>query len=507
MTLSADDRSGFERRNETPPARNVIQLLNETFAVYGGELWSLMRLVAVVQVPIALLTVLVFELISGGNLVFVATFLLGVLGTILTYAAAVIAIGQHYVTGSIRVVACYTRVWWRIQSLTLLTGFLAAILYVIVFAPTDVTQLGLAGVVLLMAIVGLSLLIYWSMSVPATMVEGRQGLAALRRSYMLVRGTWWRVLGISVVTLLVALGLGLLVNLPFALVSAIAGLEHASQVSAALRAVGGILVQVVVAPVVFTSRHASLLRYSNPERGVQLRVAFPRDGTCLTRLWIHRHTDWRSRGQRMARYTDPVCRQCRRIGEKLFLKGERCYTPRCAVDRRKRPPGDHIPRRRRSSEWALQLREKQKARFTYGVLERQFRKYYEMAQEQKGVTGDLLLQLLERRLDNVIYRLSMADSRRQGRQLVTHGHFTVNGRRMDIPSHLVKQGDVVAWKKANGSLPQFVEELTEGLPKRPVPQWLRLDQENLTGEVVAVPDASEVDTGIDSRLIVEFYSK
>ena len=209
----------------------------------------------------------------------------------------------------------------------------------------------------------------------------------------------------------------------------------------------------------------------------------------------------------MARYTDPVCRQCRRIGEKLFLKGERCYTPRCAVERRRRPPGDHSPRRRRPSDWALQLREKQKARFTYGVLERQFRNYFEMARERPGITGDNLLQLLETRLDNTVYRLSFVDSRRQGRQLVNHGHFTVNGRRMDIPSYLVKQNDVIEWKASNGSLPEFVSVLTDGIPKRPVPSWLQLDTTNLTGVVAAMPDSSEVDTGIDARLIVEFYSK
>jgi small subunit ribosomal protein S4 len=209
----------------------------------------------------------------------------------------------------------------------------------------------------------------------------------------------------------------------------------------------------------------------------------------------------------MARYTDAVCRQCRRIGEKLFLKGERCFTPKCAVDKRRRPPGNAIPRRRRSSDWALQLREKQKARFSYGVLERQFRGYFEVARELGGVTGDNLLQVLETRLDNVVYRLSFADSRRQARQLVNHGQFTVNGGRMDIPSYRVKPGDVIAWKKNNGSTPDFIQTLTAGLPKRPVPTWLRLDTNNLTGEVATLPDASEIDTGIDARLIVEFYSK
>ena len=192
---------------------------------------------------------------------------------------------------------------------------------------------------------------------------------------------------------------------------------------------------------------------------------------------------------------------------KAVPQGERCYTPRCAVERRKRPPGERIPRRRRSSDWALQLREKQKARWTYGVLERQFRKYYKMAQEQPGSTGDILLQLLERRLDNVIYRLSFADSRRQGRQLVSHRHFTVNGRRMNVPSYHVKMGDTIAWRSSGDSLPQFVQDLTEDLPKRPVPGWLSLDATNLNGQVTSLPEVSEIDTGIDVRLIVEFYSK
>ena len=209
----------------------------------------------------------------------------------------------------------------------------------------------------------------------------------------------------------------------------------------------------------------------------------------------------------MARYTDAVCRQCRRIGEKLFLKGERCYSPRCAIEKRRRPPGNTVPRRRRSSDWALQLREKQKARFTYGVLERQFRKYFDMAREDEGVTGDVLLQLLERRLDNVIYRLAFADSRRQARQLVNHGHFFVNGKRMDIASFLVNKGDVISWKRVNGSVHEYIETFTDGLPKRPVPLWLSLDVPTLKGEVANFPQPDDIETGIDSRLIVEFYSK
>ncbi len=166
-----------------------------------------------------------------------------------------------------------------------------------------------------------------------------------------------------------------------------------------------------------------------------------------------------------------------------------------------------MSRRRRASEWAVRLREKQKARFIYGVLERQFQKYFEMALEEPGATGTYLLQLLERRLDNVVYRLSFADSRKQARQLVRHGHFTVNGKKVNLPSYLVNVGDVIAWKRTNGNLSKFVETLTAGLPKRPVPSWLRLDTANLSGQVVAMPDPAEIDTGIDARLIVEFYSK
>ena len=211
---------------------------------------------------------------------------------------------------------------------------------------------------------------------------------------------------------------------------------------------------------------------------------------------------------RMARYTDPICRQCRRIGEKLFLKGDRCYTPRCAVERRNSKPGEQVARRRRRpSNWAVQLKEKQKTRYTYGILERQFRNYFAVAKESPGITGDNLMQILERRLDNVVYRLCFADSRRQSRQLVTHGHFAVNDKKVSFPSYLVQEGDTITWKNANGSVPEFVRTLTEGLPKRPVPTWLNLNVSDLVGQVTSLPDLSEVDTGIDVRLVVEFYSR
>lgn len=209
----------------------------------------------------------------------------------------------------------------------------------------------------------------------------------------------------------------------------------------------------------------------------------------------------------MARYTDASCRQCRRIGEKLFLKGERCYTPRCAIERRKSPPGDRSLKRRRASDWSLQLREKQKARFSYGVLERQFRNYFEIARERPGVTGDILLQFLERRLDNVVYRLAFAGSRKQGRQLVTHGHFTVNDRKMDIPSYLVETGDVVKWKGSNGKLPEFAKTIMESGGRLPTPGWLKVELDKGEAEVIGEPTSDALDSSIDVRLIVEFYSK
>ena len=208
----------------------------------------------------------------------------------------------------------------------------------------------------------------------------------------------------------------------------------------------------------------------------------------------------------MARYTGPACRLCRQAGEKLFLKGERCYTPKCSVERRHRPPGDHLPRRRRVSEWGTQLREKQKMRHTYGVMERQFQRYFKEAQRRSGVTGELLAQLLERRLDNVVYRLNFAQSRQQARQLVSHGHFTVNGRKMDIPSFIVKAGDVLGWKESSKER-DFAKGLTEGIPVRPVPGWLTLDTDALTGRVASLPEMEHLEARVDTRLIVEYYSR
>ena len=208
----------------------------------------------------------------------------------------------------------------------------------------------------------------------------------------------------------------------------------------------------------------------------------------------------------MARYTGPDCRLCRRAGEKLFLKGERCFTPKCAVERRRTPPGPPPQRRRRTSDWGVQLREKQKARVIYGVLERQFRAYYEKAQKDPQATGNALLQLLERRLDNVVYRLDFAESRDQARQMVRHGHITVGDRKVNIPSYIVKPGEVIGWKQSSQDR-DFVKTLAEGIPRKSVPGWLILDNAKLTGQVLNLPASKDIESTVDLRLIVEFYSK
>ncbi len=208
----------------------------------------------------------------------------------------------------------------------------------------------------------------------------------------------------------------------------------------------------------------------------------------------------------MARYTGPVCRQCRRAGEKLFLKGERCFTPKCAVEKRHKTPGNQPQRRRRVSEWGIQLREKQKARQSYGVLERQFRRYFADARHLPGVTGNNLLQLLERRLDNFTYRVGFADSRAQARQYVLHGHFTVNGRKVNIPSYRVRTGDVLAWKPASKDK-QFSQVAIRSVGQRPVPGWIDVDKSAMTATVLRNPEAEDIDSRIETRMIVEFYSR
>ena len=208
----------------------------------------------------------------------------------------------------------------------------------------------------------------------------------------------------------------------------------------------------------------------------------------------------------MGRYIGPSCRLCRRAGEKLFLKAERCYTPRCAIEKRRAPPGDISRRRRRPSDYGVHLLEKQKAKYIYGVLESQFRKYMDEAFDTPGITGLNLLRTLERRLDNVVFVLGFADSRKQARQIVTHGHLRVNDRRTDIPSFLVSPGDVISWKESDKTT-DFYKERTDGIPKRPVPAWLVLDQTDMTGRVLSLPADDDLQQSINSRLIVEFYSR
>jgi small subunit ribosomal protein S4 len=206
----------------------------------------------------------------------------------------------------------------------------------------------------------------------------------------------------------------------------------------------------------------------------------------------------------MARDTSPQCKQCRREGEKLFLKGERCLTDKCGVERRAYPPGDHGRGRMKQSEYRLQLREKQKARRFYGVLEGQFRTYYDKASRQPGVTGENLLRMLETRLDNVLVRLGFAASRRQARQLVRHGHWSVNGRRVDIPSYQVRPGEVLAFKVGSGA-ETVVRDSTELISS--VPAWLEADHDSLTAKVLRLPDRDEIVTPVQEQLIVELYSK
>ena len=209
----------------------------------------------------------------------------------------------------------------------------------------------------------------------------------------------------------------------------------------------------------------------------------------------------------MARYIGESCRVCRREGEKLFLKGSRCYSDKCAITRRAYAPGQHGQKRKKQSEYGTQLREKQKAKAFYGVLESQFRKYFEEAARSKGVTGTRLLQILESRLDNVVYRLGLATSRSQARQLVRHGHFEVNGVKVNIPSYLTKVGEVVKVKEssANSEIFKQIVEATEN--GRPVPTWLEADLSNRTGKIVALPSRDEIDLPVKEHLIVELYSK
>ena len=209
----------------------------------------------------------------------------------------------------------------------------------------------------------------------------------------------------------------------------------------------------------------------------------------------------------MARYTAAVCRLCRRSGEKLMLKGSRCFTPKCAMDRRRRPPGQQTGRRRsRLSDRGLQLREKQKARYTYEIMEKQFRRFFAQAEKQPGITGENLLVLLERRLDNVVYRLGFADSRPQARQLVGHGHIMLNGHKTDIPSCLVKEGDVISWREQSTKT-EYYKQLVQSIESKLVLNWLDLDRQNLVGRVSSLPTPDDIDAKFNGKTIVEYYSR
>ncbi len=211
----------------------------------------------------------------------------------------------------------------------------------------------------------------------------------------------------------------------------------------------------------------------------------------------------------MARYTESVCKLCRREGEKLFLKGDRCFSPKCAIERRSYPPGLHGRQgqfRRKESDYGLQLREKQKARRLYGIFERQFRRYFREAQRRKGLTGINLLILLESRLDNAIYRLGFGSSRAQARQLISHGHFDVNGRKTNVPSFLVSAGDIIAVREKSKQMEHFKTMAQDGDGTR-VPDWLSLDLKNLTAKVLVEPTRDHIDVTLNEQLIVEFYSR
>ncbi len=210
----------------------------------------------------------------------------------------------------------------------------------------------------------------------------------------------------------------------------------------------------------------------------------------------------------MARYTGPTCRLCRYLGEKLMLKGEKCFTPKCPLEKKNSSPGEHSlsRRRRRVTERGLQLREKQKVRFSYGIFERQFRKFFQEAQRARGITGENLLILLERRLDNVVYRLGFASSRAQARQIVRHGHILVNGRKLDIPTYLVRPDDVIAWRESSTKT-GYYKQLSGEIKGKTIPGWLSLDEENVVGKVLTLPTKDDLDAKFDGKVVVEYYSR
>lgn len=208
----------------------------------------------------------------------------------------------------------------------------------------------------------------------------------------------------------------------------------------------------------------------------------------------------------MARYHDPLCRLCRREGEKLFLKGERCFTDKCSIERRKYAPGQHGQRRAKLSDYGIQLKEKQKVRRIYGLMERQFRKYFAEAERKKGITGTLLLRFLELRLDNIVFRLGFGSNRNQARQLITHGHMTVNGRKVNIPSFRVKVGDVVEVLESSKNIGSIAESLTR-IEHAGLPGWIEVDAQNMKGKVVQLPEREDIPLVAKEQLIVEFYSR
>ncbi len=207
----------------------------------------------------------------------------------------------------------------------------------------------------------------------------------------------------------------------------------------------------------------------------------------------------------MARYTGPSCRLCRREGQKLFLKGERCYSDKCAMNRRAKAPGQHGEgRRNKPSNYGIQLREKQKVKRYYGLLENQFKRHFDKAEKQAGITGENFLRILETRLDNTVFRMGMAASRKEARQLVTHGHFTINGKKATIPSMMIKIGDAIAVKEKSKASPKFKEIAEKSVS---VPSWLSVDPEKMEGKVVALPSREDIDIPVEEHLIVELYSK
>lgn len=211
-------------------------------------------------------------------------------------------------------------------------------------------------------------------------------------------------------------------------------------------------------------------------------------------------------GYNVARYRGALCRICRREGEKLFLKGDRCYTEKCAVERRKYPPGQHGQGFKKLSDYGIQLREKQKVRKIYGLLERQFRRYFYEAERRKGITGEILLQLVESRLDNTVYRMGFAPNRVRARQLISHGHIVVNGKKINLPSYQVREGDSVSVKDSSRDMPEIIDSLSK-VEHRGIPAWVEVDSVNHTGKVLRIPSRDEIQLPVQEQLIVELYSK